>query len=182
MRSVMRVLSRSSCLLALLGALSAATLVQLSMTDLINRSTSIERAKVISAWAAKSGPIVYTHYKLQITQQFKGPAITEIEVFGGALNGMVQTYAGAPQFNSGDDYVFFLYTNKAGFNYVTGLSQGLFQVAPNSGPDPTVTRAASRERMLDAVTGAQVKDSTISMTLSALASQINSVLGTKVAQ
>jgi len=180
--SVMRILSRSAWLLAGLGGLWAATLVQLSLTAMVTQSTSIERAKVVSSWAAASGPVIYTHYKLQITEQFKGPAITEIEVFGGAVNGRVQTYAGAPQFNAGDDYVFFLYSNKAGLTYITGLTQGLFQIPANSGSDPTVTRSASRERMLDPVTGNQIKDSTLTMTLSALRSQIASTLGSGAAQ
>jgi hypothetical protein len=182
----MRILSAWAWLVAGLAAVAGlvcgATLVQLSLPDMISQSTSIERAKVVSSWAVASGHVIYTHYKLQITQQFKGAAITEIEVFGGAVNGVSQMYAGAPQFNSGDDYVFFLYTNKAGLNYVTGLTQGLFQITPNSGTDPTVTRLASRERMLDAVTGNQVKDTTLTMTLSALSSQISSVLASKVGQ
>ena len=180
--TVMRLLYRSACLAALLGGLSAATLVQLSLPSMINQSTAIERAKVINSWSAASGMVIYTHYRLQITEQFKGPAITGIEVFGGSANGQVQTYAGAPQFNPGDDYVFFLYTNRAGMNFVIGLTQGLFQVAPNSGSDPNVVRAASRERVLDPVTGNQVKDATLTMTLSSLRSQIASALGSKVGQ
>ena len=180
--TVMRPLCRSACFAALLGGLSAATLVQLSLPSMINQSTAIERAKVISSWSSASGMVIYTHYKLQISEQFKGPAITEIEVFGGSVNGQVQTYAGAPQFTSGDDYVFFLYTNRAGMNFVIGLTQGLFQVAPNSGSDPTVVRAASRERVLDPVTGNQVKDTTLTMTLSSLRSQIQSVLGSQAVQ
>jgi hypothetical protein len=178
----MRFLSRSVWLAFALSGLSAATLVQLPLTSMIQQSTSIERAKVLSSWSAASGAVIYTHYKLQISEQFKGSAITEIEVFGGSVNGRVQTYAGAPQFNTGDDYVFFLYTNRTGLNYVIGLTQGLFQVVPNSGSDPTVTRAASRERMLDSVTGNQIKDTALSMSLSALRSQIASTLGQKAGQ
>jgi hypothetical protein len=159
------------------GGLHAATLVQLSLTDMIGQSTSIEHAKVINSWAAASGQIIYTHYKLQISEQFKGPAVTEIMVFGGSANGKVQNFPGAPQLNAGDDFVFFLYTNKAGFNYVVGLTQGLFHIAQDGSTDPGVTRSASQERMLDSKTGRQVKDQTLTMKLSDLRSQILTTLG-----
>jgi len=164
--------------LLLASCLSAATLVQLSLTDLIRQSTTIEHATVLSSWAAASGRVVYTHYKVQISEQMKGPAISEIVVLGGAANGMVQAFAGAPQLNPGEDYVFFLYTNQAARTYVTGLTQGLFRVNVDGTANPGLTRNASRERVLDPKTGRQVLDQTLSMKLADLRTQIASVLAT----
>jgi len=157
--------------------LCGATLVQLSMADMIGQSTAIEHAKVLNSWAAFSGPVIYTHYKLQVSERWKGPAVNEIVVFGGVANGVRQAYAGTPQFNPGEDYVFFLWTNKAGMTHVIGMTQGLFAVAADGSADPGVTRAASRERMLDGNTGRQVHDQAMAMKLSALRAQVASALG-----
>src|ERR1700733_14604590 len=54
--------------------LQCATLEQLSMTDLIAKSTAIVRAKVMSSYAAMSGPVIYTHYQLQVSARYKGAA------------------------------------------------------------------------------------------------------------
>jgi len=165
------------CAVLGLSRLGGATLVQLSLNDMIGQSTAIEHAKVVSSWAAFSGSIVYTHYKLQVSERLKGQAIGEIVVFGGVANGIRQSYAGTPQFHPGEDYVFFLWTNPAGMTHVVGLTQGIFAIAQDGSADPGVTRAASAERMLDATTGRQVKDRSLAMKLSDLRAQIASVLG-----
>ena len=151
--------------------LQCATLQRLSLTDMITASVSIERATVVNSWTAMQGPVVYTHYKLQVSEQLKGLAIAEIVVPGGTAGNVRQFFAGAPQFQTGDDFVFFLWTSKAGLTQVIGLTQGLFAVTPGGAADPAVTRAASSELMLDG-TGRPVKDSTLVMKLSDLRAQI----------
>jgi hypothetical protein len=175
--TVKRFVPFAACLLFGLSRLSAATLVQLSLSDMIGQSTAIEHAKVVTSWAAFSGPVIYTHYQLQVSERWKGPAITEIVVYGGAANGVRQAYAGTPQLNPGDDYVFFLWTSKAGMTHVIGLTQGLFTVARDGSADPGLTRAASSEHMLDAKTGRQVHDQTLAMRLSDLRARVTSELG-----
>jgi hypothetical protein len=152
--------------------LQSATLQRLSMTDMIGQSVAIERAKVLSSYTAAQGPVVYTHYKLQVSEQLKGRAISEIVVPGGAANGIEQFFPGAPQFQAGDEFVFFLWTSKTGLTQVIGLTQGLFAIAPGGSADPSVTRAASTELMLDTNTGHPVKDQTLVMKLSDLRTQI----------
>jgi hypothetical protein len=174
--AVKRFVPFAACLILGLIRLSGATLVQLSLSDMIGQSTAIERAKVVSSWGALSGPVIYTHYKLQVSERLKGPAVTEIVVFGGVANGVRQAYAGAPQFNAGDDYVLFLWTNKAGMTHVMGLTQGLFAVARDGSADPGLTRAASSEHMLDAKTGHQAKDSALTLKLSDLRARVSSEL------
>jgi len=167
----------AACVMLGWSRLSGATLVQLPLADMIGQSTAIEHAKVVGAWAAFTGPVIYTHYRLQVSERLKGPAVTEIVVFGGVSGGVRQAYAGTPQFNAGDDYVFFLWTNKAGMTHVVGLTQGLFAVAQDGSADPGVTRMASQERMLDARTGRQVHDRTLAMKLSELRAQISGAPG-----
>ncbi|HMD71766.1 MAG TPA: hypothetical protein VKF41_10510 [Bryobacteraceae bacterium] len=172
-----RLVPLAACLLLGLNRLPAATLVQLSLSDMIGQSTAIEHAKVATSWAAFSGPVIYTHYRLQVSERWKGPAITEIVVFGGIANGIRQAYAGTPQLNPGEDYVFFLWTNKAGMTHVVGMTQGLFAVARDGSADPALTRAASSEHMLDARTGRQVHDQTLALKLSDLRARVSSELG-----
>jgi hypothetical protein len=155
--------------------LSGATLQRLSMNDLISKSTSIVRGTVTSSWAAFTGPIIYTHYKIQVSERFKGvPSSTvEIMVPGGTVNNLHQAASGSPALNQGDDCVFFLWTSDAGITWIMGLTQGLF-VLPAGSPaaNATATRQATRELMLDAVTGRAVKDIAMPLQLTDLRAQI----------
>lgn len=162
----------SAMLVASCLPLAGATLARLSLTDMITQSTSIERAKVTGSYAAAEGPLIFTHYRLAISEQWKGPAIVEVAVPGGTLNGVQQFIAGAPQFQTGSEFVFFLWTRHDGLTLVTGLTQGLFAVTPGVATDPAITRAASQELMLDTATGRPVKDKTLVMKLSDLRRQV----------
>ena len=177
MRSASFTVVKCACRIAAIlclgsAALWGATLARLSMSDMIAQSSAIERATVTGSYAAASGPVIYTHYRLQISEQFKGPAVAEIVVPGGTANGVRQFFSGAPQFQPGDEFVFFLWTNKAGATTVIGLTQGLFAVTPGGAADPSLTRAASQELMLDSRTGHPVKDQILVMRLSDLRKQI----------
>ena len=39
---------------------------------MIAKSTAIVRGKVVSSWAGFSGPVIYTHYTMQVSEQLKG--------------------------------------------------------------------------------------------------------------
>jgi len=167
-------------LVCCLGPLQSATLERLSLDDMIAKSSAIVRGKVGSSFAAPAGPVAYTHYTIQVSESFKGAAANTVEVVvpGGVVNGRQQTFAGAPSFKTGDEYVFFLWTSKAGLTQVIGLTQGLFSVAADGTADPLLTRAATGELMLDPASGRPVKDRTLSMHLSELRSHISSTLAT----
>jgi hypothetical protein len=159
-------------------ALPAATLERLSLDDLITKSTTIVRGKIVNSFTAANGPVIYTHYRIQPSETLKGPAsnVVEIQLPGGVANNLRQSFAGVPQFQQGDEYVFFLWTGKTGSTQVLGLTQGLFSVAPGSAADPVTTRGASHEVMLEHGTGKQVKDQTLTMHLSELRARIHSTL------
>jgi hypothetical protein len=152
--------------------LHGATLERLTLDDMIGKSTVIVRGKVTAVSAAASGPVIYTHYKVQVSERFKGHAgaTLDVSVPGGTANGLRQTFSGAPTLNHGDEFVFFLYTGRDGRTTILGLTQGLF--ALDGGADPVSTRSASRELMLDRRTGRPVKDETVVMRLSELRSRI----------
>jgi hypothetical protein len=146
---------------------------------MITKSSVIVRGKVSGSYAAYSGPMIYTHYQIQVSETLKGTARGSIEVQapGGVANNMRQTFAGSPQFNPGDEFVFFLWTGASGATQVLGLTQGLFAVAADGTADPVTTRNASHEMMLDHGTGRPVKDQTLVMHLSQLRSRIGATLG-----
>jgi hypothetical protein len=158
--------------------LPGATLEQLTLDDMIAKSTAIVRGKVMDSWAAFTGSIIYTHYKVQVSENFKGPSQSSVEVVvpGGVVNNLSQSFSGSPTFNKGDEFVFFLWTSRAGLTQIMGLTQGLFAIAPGASTDPMATRAATHELMLDPKTAQPVKDAMLSMHLSDLRSLIASTL------
>jgi hypothetical protein len=162
--------------------LPCATLERLSLTDMATRSTAIVRAKVLDSYASFSGPVIYTHYKLQVSERLKGQNVAEVAVRGGIANGMQQMVPGAPRFNQGDEYVFFVWTGKDGLNQVIGLTQGLFAVTADGSANPSLTRNASHELMLDSKTGHPVKDQTLVMRMSDLRAQITAALAAGMGQ
>jgi hypothetical protein len=161
--------------------LQCATLERLSLDDIIARSTSIVRGTVSTSWAAFSGPVIYTHYTVQVAETLKGLAGKSVEVVvpGGVVNNLRQSFSGAPALANGGSYVLFLYTGKSGLTQVIGLTQGLFALSADSPSDPTATRLASRELMLDPATAKPVKDQTLVMKLSQLRSRVS---GARAAQ
>jgi hypothetical protein len=159
-------------------SLPSATLQQLTMNDMIAQSAAIVRGTVVDSWAALTGSVIYTHYKIQVSESLKGPrqSSVEIVVAGGVVNNLSQSFSGSPTLNKGDDLVLFLWTSRAGLTQIMGLTQGLFAIAPGASTDPMATRAATRELMLDPKTAQPVKDAVLSMHLSDLRSLIANTL------
>jgi hypothetical protein len=166
--------------ICLLAGAAAATLEQLSLADLVTKSTAIVRGTVEGSSVWVNGPAIYTHYTIRVSEQLKGPATSaatvEVVLQGGKANGVVQRFAGVPQFQAGDEYVFFLWTGPSGRTQLTGLTQGLFTVGTPGAANPVLTRAASQEAMLDARTHRPVPAPALSMTLAELRSQIAAAL------
>src|SRR5690242_19051975 len=159
--------------------LHGATLERLSFEDMIAKSTAIVRGKVTGSSGAFRGSIIYTHYSIQILETFKGSAsaATDVVVPGGAANSLRQSYLGAPQLQTGDEFVFFLWRGPSGLTQILGLTQGLFKISSDGSTDALATRAASTELMLDRGTGHPVKDQTLTMSLSDLRSRVARQLG-----
>lgn len=162
---------------ASIGALHASTLQQLSLDDMIRQSTAIVRGKTQLGYSAFRGPLIYTHYTLQVTEILKGSPGKQLDMVvpGGVSNARRQSFAGAPTLSNGQDYVLFLWTSKTGLTQVIGLSQGLFRVTTNASGQLMVMRSASTELMLNAA-GQPVQDSDFQMLLTDLRARIQSVL------
>jgi hypothetical protein len=151
----------SATILSLLtcGLLPAVTLQQLSLDEMAQQSTAIVYGKVLDSYAAPQGSMIYTHYRVQVLDRWKGtsPTIVEVMVPGGVANGLRQTFAGVPGLVEGKSYVMFLWSGKTIGPQLIGLNQGLFDVAPDSNGTLFASRPMSTEQMLDS-TGRAVQD------------------------
>jgi hypothetical protein len=166
------------CLAAWLAPLRAAILERLSLDELTQQSSAIVRAKVVGSYAEFGGSMIYTHWKVQVVEKWKGPDRSTIEVLipGGSARGLHQDVAGAPKLLIGKEYLFFLWTSKSGSTYITGLSQGLLELAKNASDEWVVSRPASGEPMLDHTTWTLVKDENIQMPYSEFTARISATL------
>lgn len=169
----------ASLLLSWAAALSAATLERLSLDDMIAKSTSIVRGTVIGVRTTFTGRDIYTLYRVSVDERFKGEAqkTIEITVHGGTHGTYHQTTPGSPVLSQGDQFVFFLWTSNSGVTWITGMTQGLFQLSGSGPADPMAIRAASRELMLDPSTARPVKDNAVSLRLSELRARISAATG-----
>jgi hypothetical protein len=173
----MRRLMISALVAACLAPLPGSTLLQLSLNAMIQQSTAIVRGTVQPASPALRGSMIYTHYLLQVAKTYKGAPVPSIDlaVPGGVLNGVRQSFAGAPSLTAGQDYFLFLWTSKTGLTQVIGLSQGLFNVTTNSAGQLMVSRGATSETMLN-TSGQVTTDSSIQMPLIQMRGLIQTVL------
>lgn len=138
---------------------------------MIEKSTAIVRGRVTGQYAALSGGAVYTNYRVQVTERWKGPAAETVEfrVPGGRANGVRQVCPGAPELAAGKEYVLFLWTGRAGATYIIGFTQGLFEI-PAEG---MAVRQASGETMLEPGTGRAVRGERLELRLRDLSAQIS---------
>jgi hypothetical protein len=173
----MRSLILSAVIAACLAPLPGSTLQQLSLNDLILKSTTIVYGTAQPSYTAFRGSMIYTHYQVQVIKNYKTSLVRflDVAVPGGAVNGARQSVAGAPVLTAGQNYLLFLWTSPGGLTQVIGLSQGVFNVNTNSVGQLIVSRGATTETMLNA-SGQVVTDSNIQMTLEQMASRIQNVL------
>lgn len=171
-------------LISCLGPLQAATLERLSLDDMIEKSTSIVRGTVSGRWAAMSGRTVYTNYRVQVTERWKGSATDTVEfrIPGGTANGIRQICSGAPELVEGKEYVLFLWTAQKGATYIIGFTQGLFELPAGGGGERIAVRASTSETMLEPGTGKPVRGERIEMRLRDLGTRISGNLSRGVKQ
>jgi hypothetical protein len=155
--------------LIVMGAacLGAATLERLSLDQMAEKATSVVRGDVGQCQAAYRGRIIYTTCRLVMKEILKGQAPQTVSVPGGVVQGVRQTYAGAPVLAAGEEKVFFLWTGPSGMTQVLGLSQGLLTIEKAADGKVFAVRAPARDRMLDA-SGRPVADEGVDVPLDEL--------------
>src|SRR5262249_15235863 len=121
-----------------------------------------------------TGSTIYTHYKLQTTETWKGFPASEVLVPGGIANGYRQSFPGVPELQTGTEYVLFLWTSSTGITHLVGLSQGIFNVAQLTDGTVQVSRPQIAETMLDA-NGRKVTDQAVQMLLNDMKSRVSRV-------
>lgn len=155
----------------------AATLEQLTLDQMIEQSTAIVQGRVTGLSPMLRNSIIYTCYQVQVTNRWKGPSTSQqtVCVAGGTANGIRQSFPGAPQLLSGQEYVLFLWAGKSGMNQLIGLSQGVFDIHVNAQGQQVAGRPAITEMMLDPA-GRQVSDQPVLLGLRDLSDRITSKL------
>lgn len=182
MRALMRIGKQLALTLALLalvaGLVGATTLQQLSMDEMIQKSTSVVRGRIMGVSVTSRSGDIFTVYQVRVLESLKGSSqpgqSVEISVPGGELNGVRQPVAGAPSFTTGDDYVLFLWKGRSGVNQVMGLSQGMYSVKQDGTGNAVLLRPATTETMVDK-SGTLIKDQPSMMKLSELRDHMQSL-------
>ncbi len=131
----MRRLTLFPVLLALALCATATTLQELSLDEMIQKSTAIVRAQVIGRSTLTQDTMIYTQFHLNVEEQWKGTPARRIDVVlpGGTTATLRQTFSGVPSLELNKEYIFFLWTGSNGVTQIIGLSQGLFEL--NTGAD-----------------------------------------------
>ena len=167
MRSVSLHIPKLAMALVLLGTATATTLERLSMNDMTSQSTAIIRATVVSgAGEMEAGGIILTHYRLKLTEVWKGAksGLVDVYVPGGAANGLRQLVPGAPTLNPGTEYLLFLWVGASGRPQIMGLSQGMFTVTKDPSTMATyAVRPGADERVVDPKSGQSTSDPMVRM-------------------
>jgi len=174
----MRVSTRLLICLALLAPLRATTLEQLTLDEMIRKSTAIVRARITGSHSAARGGSIYTYFQLQVLENWKGlagtSAATEVAVPGGVAGGIHQSVAGAPELKIGREYILFLWTSRSGLTQLMGLAQGLFSVSEEGsggGEVRLAQRPPASELMLDR-SGNPVEDRSLSIPIRDLRARV----------
>ncbi len=156
-----------------------ATLERLTLDDMIAKSTAIVHGRIAGSYAAYQGTVIYTHFSVNVLERWKGASQSTVDVLvpGGVVNGMRQTYPGAPQLTVGQEYVLFLWTSSTGATYTLGFTQGVFTLPKDASGQTMAVRAPTTETMLEPVTGRVVKDQPIRMPLAQLVARITAGAG-----
>lgn len=174
----MRLITATIGFVLSMGMTCATTLERLSLDEMIAKSTLIVRGKATESHAVERGQMIYTCYRVEVSDQLKGTATATIEVSvpGGTLGDKRQSFAGTPAMKTGQEYVVFIWTSSKGIHHIIGLSQGLFDVQKMNGGGLQLKRGALEARMVDG-TGREVQSQPVSLTWSDLAERVRAMNG-----
>lgn len=163
---------------ALAFPLLGTTLEKLTFDEMTAKSTQIVRGRIALASVQQHGAIYYSHYKVQVSEQYKGPAAKTIDVVlpGGTIGRSQQTFSGVPTFPTDTDLVLFLWTSKTGLTHIIGLSQGVFQVSKDSGGQTVFSRGPISEGLIDSRTGRPASDSGMRFTAQEFSTRVRSAV------
>jgi hypothetical protein len=178
-----RLLSISVTLLLSLS-LSGTTLEKLSLDEMVQKSTAVVRARPTGSSTVLRGSMIYTVYRLQISEVLKGPispGTPEVYVPGGTYGRYRQSISGAPVLEPGVEYVLFLWTSPRGLVQVIGLSQGVFEIRQSATGEPLLVRGRIDADFVDSG-GRAVADAGMRVSLGSLREALRRASAAREAQ
>ena len=123
---------------------------QLTLDQIAQDATAIVRTRVTGSSSSLTGSTIYTHYKLQVSEVWKGSGAAEVMLPGGVAGGYRQSFPGVPVLKTGAEYVLFLWTSRStGITHLVGLTQGLFDVTTRTDGSILASRPRIGETKLD---------------------------------
>lgn len=129
----MRRLLVIALLLTLPSALRATVLLPIEFRELVTISSTIVHGRIIDTRAdwVDGRRAIDTFLTVEADEYFKGgPGETiVVRVPGGQMGRYRTIFVGAPEFQRGDEVIFFLRGDPARGAFIVGLSQGAFRVA-----------------------------------------------------
>jgi len=170
-------MSTRSFRLALLAAallpVTATTLGRASIDQLIEKSTSVVRVKVLDSRGGLVNRMIYTLYRVQVENRWKGTGnpVIEVAMPGGAWNGLQWNVPGTPRLDQGAEYVIFVWTSPNAVNYSVGLAQGVLRVTTDANGQTILVRGRTDAQMVDA-NGQPVQDYGFKITLTDLLAKL----------
>jgi len=146
----------------------ATTLVRLTLDEMVNQATDIVRGKVRDCQGASRGALVVTQCLVNVSERLKGKpaALMTITIPGGKVAGSRTRHviAGAPELESSQEYLLFLWTGSNGLTQLIGLSQGVLEIRAQNGV-VTATRAKIADAGLEDGQGREVTDHGVTVAL-----------------
>ncbi len=137
--------SRGAALVAVLliaASASATVIVQLDLTDLVQRAGAVFVGKAVKTqmhWTADRKHIV-TDTTFQVGTPLRGTRLggqVTVRSLGGVVDGIGMRVSGSPSFKKGDEVL--LFTEKRGAHrYVVGMTQGAYRVSRDAKNRATV--------------------------------------------
>ncbi len=136
-------------------ALSATTIVPMSVEQLTRAASDVVEAHALHSWTSWNAQhtLIYTYTTFQITRSLKGKAANTFTVkqVGGTADGYTQKVAGVRQFQEGEDALLFLRPSVAadGTLVVVGLMQGNFRMSHTASGETLVSNGVSGAQQYD---------------------------------
>lgn len=147
----------------------ATTLEKLTVEQMAQKATAVVRARATVSSTVQRGPVIYTVYRLQVSEVLKGAlpqGAADVYVPGGTYGRYRQSIAGSPVLAPGVEYVLFLWASPRGLVQLIGLSQGVFEIK-TSGGQTLLVRGKVEAEFVDR-TGRAVEDNGVRLSLESL--------------
>ena len=152
MRNLVRTLT---ILVACAAAVSATTVVPMSVEDLTRASSHVIEGRALRSWTSWNAQhtLIYTYTTFQVNRALKGQAADTVTVkqLGGSAGGYTQKVSGVRQFQLGEDALLFLRPSAAsdGTLVVVGLVQGNFRVFHSTAGESLVSNGITGAHQYD---------------------------------